>query len=65
MVLSKINQMQKIKTHTLIVRGVSKAQKDSLKRQARSKNQSMNGFILSTVKDITIMDIEANKKERK
>jgi hypothetical protein len=60
----KLKIMQKTKSHTLIVRGLTKAQKDSLKRQAAKKNQSVNGFVLSTVNDITVLDIEASKKEK-
>lgn len=63
--LSKNNQMQKTKDHKILVRGLTKDQKDSLKRQAANKHQSVNGFILSTVKDITAVDIEAHKKAKK
>lgn len=56
--------MNKTKTHAITLRGLSKAQKDSLKRQARGKHQSVNGFLLSTVNDITSLDIEIFKKEK-
>jgi hypothetical protein len=56
--------MQKTKDHTIIVRGLSKEQKDSLKRQAKGRHQSMNGFLLTTVKDITTLDIETFKKDK-
>lgn len=69
--LSKINKMQKTKTHTLIIRGVSKEQKNSLKRLADGKNQSVNGFFLTNITNITEKDIEvwdikqAELKERR
>lgn len=57
--------MQKTKEHAIIVRGFSKNQKNHLKRLAADKNQSVNGFILSTVKGLIELDIESQKKEKK
>jgi hypothetical protein len=62
-----INYMGKI--HTIIVRGVTKAQKNSLKRQAKLKDKraSVNNFMLQLIYDKTIHDIESfeiNKKDK-
>lgn len=56
-------------THTLIVRGLTKDQKNSLKRLAKAKNKlaSVNSFMLQVIDDKTIHDIEtfqiAKKKQ--
>ena len=57
-----INYMAK--THTLIVRGVEKAQKNSLKRQARNKRQSVNGYLLGAIDILTCTEIDQYKKSR-
>lgn len=51
------------KTHTLIVRGLTKDQKNSLKRLAKAKNRlaSVNSFMLDVIDDKTIHDIETFK----
>lgn len=52
--------MQKTKGHTLIVRGISKAQKNSLKRLAMSKpvKTSVNYVMLQLIYDKTEKEIE-------
>ena len=56
-------------TQKLLIRGLSKAQKNSLKRQAKAKDKraSVNSFVLQILHDHTIHDIasfEIKRKER-
>lgn len=54
------------KTHTLIVRGVSKEQKNSLKRIARKfpVKQSVNQVMLAMISTQTITEIEDFKNAK-
>lgn len=60
--------MQKPKTHTLITRGVSKDVFHSLKRLAKKNNQSVNGYLLSSLTFATEderKEFEENKTNKK
>lgn len=54
-----------VKPHTLIVRGLTKAQKDSLKRLAKDKNQSVNGYLVTAIDLLTCLEISDYKKKQK
>lgn len=45
--------MQTTKKHTLIVRGVTRNQKHSLKKLAKERKQSVNGFLLAVIESET------------
>ena len=55
------------KTHTLIVRGVSKDQKNSLKRLSRNMavKQSVNQVLLSIIQMTTEPEIEVHRSKTK
>ena len=53
--------MNSSKTHTLLVRGIEKSKKNSLKRIAKLKRQSVNALILSIVDEVTAPEIQMHR----
>lgn len=53
--------MQKTKTHQILVRGVPKRSKDTIKRLARTRRQSVNSYLLDRIEWIVKNEFKANE----
>lgn len=60
--------MQKVKTHTLVTRGVSKSDRNKLKRIAKDQKNSVNSIMLHAIDSYIAMyefELSADRMKKK